>query len=264
MDLTQPACHPIQKTFCNYAVEAAIWNNTEALEYLANQGILLGQASDERGTPLSKAVEHHNYPTVRLLSNQQVPLADNLHNAIGLYGAGSSDSVFTPATRQEYKKIIKLLIKAYPQHLNEPLYCASHFFPNKIDLHCYGSVYLVPEFYPPNAYLGTGEYTPLHIAAFYGTLDIAKKLLKHKAQVNIQDHRGRTPLYLAVAQQKWEMAKLLSGQTDLSLTDITGKNVHTLAQETRNEQMMRMLEVRNDRRHKKAMPPKKSDLDALD
>lgn len=44
----------------------------------------------------------------------------------------------------------------------------------------------------------TGE-TSLHLAARYARADAAKRLLDMGADVNFQDHTGRTPLHAAVA-----------------------------------------------------------------
>jgi ankyrin repeat protein len=37
--------------------------------------------------------------------------------------------------------------------------------------------------------------TPLHLAAYYGELKVARVLVEHKADVNSQDKEGKTPLH---------------------------------------------------------------------
>jgi ankyrin repeat protein len=38
--------------------------------------------------------------------------------------------------------------------------------------------------------------SPLHLAAYYGELKIARLLAEHKADINSRDKEGKTPLYL--------------------------------------------------------------------
>lgn len=59
---------------------------------------------------------------------------------------------------------------------------------------------------------GTGGYTPLMFSAIYGDVDIAKLLLKAKADINavVQTPNGPlTALQIAIANDKMEVAKLL-------------------------------------------------------
>ena len=49
--------------------------------------------------------------------------------------------------------------------------------------------------------------TPLHIASNSGHLEICKFLCKHVKDKNALDNNGRTPLDLAVSKRKWEIVK---------------------------------------------------------
>jgi len=51
--------------------------------------------------------------------------------------------------------------------------------------------------------------TPLHMAAFYGRTEIAKLLLRSKADINAVDNEGETPLLAALANNQKEMGELL-------------------------------------------------------
>ena len=51
--------------------------------------------------------------------------------------------------------------------------------------------------------------TPLHIAAEYNRLTIAKLLITHGANINAQDYNGETPLHKAVYNQRIGIIKLL-------------------------------------------------------
>jgi ankyrin repeat protein len=54
-----------------------------------------------------------------------------------------------------------------------------------------------------------GGSTPLHYAAFWGYVDVAKLLLDHGADVNARDDRGWTPLHFAAAEGRAGVARLL-------------------------------------------------------
>jgi len=52
-------------------------------------------------------------------------------------------------------------------------------------------------------------WTALHVAAFYGSLEVAQLLLDSGADVNATGNDGGTPLYVAAAQGRLELAQLL-------------------------------------------------------
>lgn len=63
--------------------------------------------------------------------------------------------------------------------------------------------------------------TPLHFNALKsGNLDVAKVLISNKADLNIKDNNGQTPLHYALALRKWSLAKLyIDSGADLSVKD---------------------------------------------
>ena len=52
-------------------------------------------------------------------------------------------------------------------------------------------------------------FTPLHIAASEGYLDMCLMLLEHKADVYVQDNKGNTPLHLASSRNHLEISRKL-------------------------------------------------------
>ena len=51
--------------------------------------------------------------------------------------------------------------------------------------------------------------TGLHLAAASGYLDVVKVLLNHKCTVDLRDHEGITPLYLATYYGNYEIMRML-------------------------------------------------------
>ena len=49
--------------------------------------------------------------------------------------------------------------------------------------------------------------TPLHIASYFGHLEICKFLCKHVMDKNTLDNNGKTPLDLAFSERKWEIVR---------------------------------------------------------
>ncbi|KAH7383007.1 ankyrin repeat-containing domain protein [Cadophora sp. MPI-SDFR-AT-0126] len=77
-------------------------------------------------------------------------------------------------------------------------------------------------------YLSTG--TALHLAAWFGNDDVARKLLDSGANVDIVDSNGRTPLHQAVYQHKLSTVRLLlDSGADLSARDQIGRSPFLLS-----------------------------------
>jgi hypothetical protein len=71
--------------------------------------------------------------------------------------------------------------------------------------------------------------TPLHLAAYYGRVEAAQKLIACGADVNTKDFiSGKTPLHIAVVQGNSSIISVLrSAKADLSITDSDGNTAAT-------------------------------------
>ena len=50
-------------------------------------------------------------------------------------------------------------------------------------------------------------FTPLHVASMYGSLEVARLLIEHGADMGAKDNEGKTPFQVALRS---DMAELLS------------------------------------------------------
>ena len=73
--------------------------------------------------------------------------------------------------------------------------------------------------------------TPVYYAAKENRLNIIQELIKHKADLNIQDKIAQqTPLFYAAIEGHLEMCKsLVEGGCDVSITDSNGKMASQIA-----------------------------------
>jgi ankyrin repeat protein len=65
-----------------------------------------------------------------------------------------------------------------------------------------------------------GDLTPLHVAAEFGSVEIARMLIGAKADLNVQDKWEQTPLHVAANNGSVEIARMLIGaKADLNVQD---------------------------------------------
>ena len=53
------------------------------------------------------------------------------------------------------------------------------------------------------------QQTPFHIASSSGSVEIARLLIKHGADVNVQNEIDSTPLHLALSEEQIDIVRLL-------------------------------------------------------
>ena len=86
-------------------------------------------------------------------------------------------------------------------------------------------------------------FDPLTGAAYKGHVDVAKTLLKLKANVNSANGAGQTPLMFTAVFGKTEVAQLLlDAGAKLDTKNKEGDTALSLAQKQQNEAMIRLLE----------------------
>lgn len=90
--------------------------------------------------------------------------------------------------------------------------------------------------------------TPLHYAAHHMQLEIARKIIKKGANVNLVDKHGNTPLWYAIhfARDNYDMVELLvNAGADTSIVNNVGKTVFTIAERRNNETLNRLLGLKS-------------------
>jgi len=75
-----------------------------------------------------------------------------------------------------------------------------------------------------------GGWTALHLAAFYGNVDVLLQLIEAGADTNIKDRMfNNTALMTAISADREETAKLLLKLTDLTTTNVSAVNAQQMA-----------------------------------
>ncbi len=87
-----------------------------------------------------------------------------------------------------------------------------------------------------------GGWTPLHEAAYNGTIEMLTLLLSHGADINAQDCWGHTPLHGA-ARDGWDdyVQLLLDYNADPLIKDIEGRNAFDVAKLGNNKKLIKLL-----------------------
>lgn len=86
--------------------------------------------------------------------------------------------------------------------------------------------------------------TPLMCAAYFTNLEIVKLLIQHDANVNAQDSSGYCPLYLAIANHKFDIALHLINEvpiTDLNLQTVRNHSFIHIAIQKENISIVKAL-----------------------
>ena len=106
-------------------------------------------------------------------------------------------------------------------------------------------------------HVGTGS-TALHYLALsdevYSSSDykqIVRLLVNQRADINVKDNGGWTPLHIAVYNKKDALVKaLISSGADLTIKDKNNKTAYAIAEENKDQDTMDLLYRERDRREK--------------
>uniref|UniRef100_A0A1B6CTE2 VPS9 domain-containing protein n=1 Tax=Clastoptera arizonana TaxID=38151 RepID=A0A1B6CTE2_9HEMI len=93
-------------------------------------------------------------------------------------------------------------------------------------------------------------FTPLHMAALHGRVEITEILLKNGASINIQTRKGLTPLHLACQNLHKKMVKiLLEKSCDLDIQDCNGNTALHYACQSKSIRLVELLLKYNPKRN---------------
>ncbi|KAE9556622.1 hypothetical protein FO519_000028 [Halicephalobus sp. NKZ332] len=168
------------------------------------------EARDERGfTPLLAAASRDSLEVVREL------LGQTLITALSFYGENivlvavkhNATKVvkflFNPVHKDEFKDIVRIMLKQVDIHLNCPL----HFVAQTGNIEI---LKLIIPFYQEINMRNNEIKTPLHIAARFGHTEVARQLLHVSVcSINLVDIHQKTSLFAAVENGSIPMIKLL-------------------------------------------------------
>lgn len=87
----------------------------------------------------------------------------------------------------------------------------------------------------------TKGLTPLMYAAQRNNVECAKTLIDHGANLNLQDHLGRTAMMIAARYNNKEVAQLLVDRTDLNIQNKEGETALMIAAEDNDFEITQLL-----------------------
>ncbi|XP_071145000.1 serine/threonine-protein phosphatase 6 regulatory ankyrin repeat subunit B-like [Mytilus edulis] len=183
---------------------ASYFNHKEIVSYICEQSdAVINRTNKEGQSPLHFACKNDNEELVKLL----------LKHGLSIYHCDERGfTSFHTACYKGARNIAELLIEmgvAINQTDNSertPLYIACQ-------IGCIDVIKLLLKHGADVKKAGQFEseegWTPLHVSAALGNTDIAKLLLQNKANVNVDDRKGHTPLYYASQNSCYDIVDLL-------------------------------------------------------
>ncbi|CAL8071610.1 unnamed protein product [Calicophoron daubneyi] len=175
---------------------ASLAGHTEIVKMLIEHGANVNAQSQNGFTPLYMAAQENHVDIVTLLLN-------NSANP-----ALSTEDGFTPlavALQQGHDRVVALLLERDSR--GKTRLPALHIAAKKNDVHSAALLLNNTEVNVDHA--SASGFTPLHIAAHYGNVEIAKLLIERGANINYNAKNSITPLHVAAKWGKNDFVKEL-------------------------------------------------------
>lgn len=90
-------------------------------------------------------------------------------------------------------------------------------------------------------------YSPLHLAAAHGYLEVAELLIANGANVNAVDHQKQTPLHMAADAGQPDMCELLLNKgAELKVLDIARRSPEMLARRNEHYDVLTIISAHHE------------------
>jgi ankyrin repeat protein len=111
---------------------------------------------------------------------------------------------------------------------------------------------------------GQSKYRPIHYAAQNGAEGIMKMLLEKGVDINQQEYRGNTPLHVAIAHGQAKIVEmLLEKGARIDIVNTYGHDAYHDAKDSRNPQILRLVEPLAKAEQAKKMTPLTATAEAM-
>jgi ankyrin repeat protein/uncharacterized protein YegL len=185
------------------------------------------------GADPNHANEKGNTPLYGVCQKGPVKIAQQLHEAGAEFDNinKNKDSLLLIACRNKQHEIVEYMLnyvdpefvyfQAHIDGFDAIMACAEADSPDCLQVLVDYGISIESKTDDDNAILAGA--TPLHLAAYYNRLNIAKKLIELEADINSPDINGQTPMHIAVIQGNAEFVNLLHrNKASLTMKDNAG------------------------------------------
>lgn len=211
---------PLQMIMANGST-VSFSSRTKIIKLLLKDFDSIKQSSQENQLLLFEAIENGDTSMIECLIDAGINLGmRDEHGRSALYLAASYG----------FTRIVQLLLKAGAD-------------PNATTPEDYQQPFKVGD---EDRHEPAGEWSPLHVASFFGYLGIVQLLIQWKAEINAHDHRNQTPLFCAIngydsgmrdAYETIELTLLAAGADVNALTNQQARPLYRLIEQSHFERL---------------------------